>query len=318
MRHLRSLCVAAAIGGLSVSCSAGFTFAVNKVDVVVNGTQFDRYDIFATNTGVGTGVDIKGLIYQYVGDKAYFSVLDTDADRVPDKVNLDSATLTRVRVTTSASANLYANVIPTLGHAQPNPYLPGVHEFSGAVVKTAGPVPIAPVQIARLFLLDGTVGTFSGQIGGEIGPLVPFTTTPITFARDRPVFASPEPLYLTFESDYAARVPFMANVEVSDPDAGDVLSLSADMVLGLHDVQIAGGGVGPQTFTVTGSIDASKVGTVVYLPLRARDGTGNLSTDSLSLVVLPEPTALFSLGAATILTTSRSRRRLSMTHIVDA
>lgn len=303
---LIALSAALAAGSL---VRAGFTISVTKVDVVVNGTQFDRYDIFASNDGAGTGADVKGMIYQYTGDKAYFGVLDTDGNLVPDTVNLPSSTLSRVRVVASAGANTYVNVSPTNEHAEPNPYLAGVKEFSGGVAKSGGPVPIAPVQIARLFLLDGTVGTFSGAIGGDIGALVPFTTTPITFAPDRPVITPPEVQYLHFGSDYADQISFTATVQVSDPDGADVLSLTADPVLGVHDVRVIGGGVGPQSFTLTGTIDASHVGTVVYLPVRAHDGTGNITADSICLVILPEPSLPCLIVAATAVGLPRSRRR---------
>lgn len=292
--------------GFTVTATSGGTFTFD-------GVPMDRYDITVVNTGGDTGTQVKGLEYFYSGSRVYFEVNDTvdegggDPDGIPDTVNLLSTSRTRVRVSANAANNVFVGVTPTNGFAQFSPYMPGVKQFSGAIANTGVTQATgAGFQIARLFLIHGGVASFSGNIGGDIGAKVPFSTftTPPTLRVES---VTPETAITSVGSEPGSRGAFEVMVRVVDDFPDGVLGLTVNSVPGVFDLTVSdNGGVSTRDYVITGSVDATRRGLATIIPITANDGSGNRYYDSICVFALvPEPA---SLAVFSVLAIPRSRR----------
>ncbi len=307
----RTSIIAAVIGSALVASSsfAGFT-----VTATLFGTAsgLDQYRIVAVNTGGDTGVQVKGLEYNYAGAPAAFEVTDTtdpsggDPDGIPDLANLLSATRTRIRVSATASNNTFVGVTPDAGPVQPNAYAAGRTSFSGAIANTGTTnASGAGFEISRIFLPAGQSGVFSGNIGGDLGTKVPFSVNLVSGGGNLPPVLNPatQTVNVVFGQIVTNGANFTATVQVTDPNVADTLTLAFGTPIpgSVSNLQIAGAtGTSPRTFTVSGTVNYSANGTDVVIPIVANDGAAT-TNGSITLHVTPEPASLGLIGLSTLL-----------------
>lgn len=302
--------VLAVVGGCASATWAGFTLTATKFSVVVNGTPLDRYDINVVNTGGDTGTQVKGMEYFFTGSRVFFQVADeTDAtgegdpDHIPDTVNFNSNSLSRIRLNNVGSSNVFVGTSPDKGPAQWNPYMVGRKQFSGAVANTGNTQATgAGYQIARFFTLQGGGGSFSGNLGGDIGSKVPFSMYAGPIAGGSPA-AGPEsnnldePVVAIFGSDVAAGAPFSLTLNYTLANPANPYSLSTTPIPGIRDVLVSSTITGNnQEILITGKVDYSRLYNPTIVPFTLSGGFG-FPTDSFVVFAMPEPGSALLLGA---------------------
>lgn len=304
---------------LSSASFAGF-FVTATLNSSANG--FDRYDIVAVNTGINTGTQIKRLEYTYQGSPVAFEVQDVDENGVNDLVHLLSTSRTRIRVSSTPPANVYESMSPDGYGVEPNPYANPLSAFSGAIANTGTTQATGTgFQIARLFLPTGGSGVFSGNLGGEVGPKVPFY---VDVTRDSPDYGlfvtsiTPNPVDVVFGSSAGPRVPFSATVRVDGaPPYREVSFALTQTPDGIHNISIATTAeIRTHTFVVSGMVDYSLNSQTVDLPFRA-DCPGIFQPTAFGTIrlnITPEPSSLVALSLVGAMFTRKRGRRLHETH----
>lgn len=299
----------AAVSLMAAVAQAGFTVTATLTSVTVNGTPLDRWDINAVNTGSDTGTQVKGLEYFYSGSRVFFQVNDfTDAsgegdpDHIPDTVNFNSNSLSRIRLNNTTANNVFVGVSPAIGPAQWNPYMVGRKQFLGAVANTGQTQASGSgYQIARFFTLQGGGGAFSGNLGGDIGAKVPFSVYAGPFSGGAPA-AGPEsntldePVVATFGSDVSAGAPFTLTLSYTLANPANPYALSTTPIAGIRDVLVSSTVTGNnQEILITGKVDYSRLYNPTIVPFGLSGGFGD-PVDSFVVFAVPEPTMLGGLA----------------------
>ncbi len=285
---------------------AGFTITTKRTQLVAPG--LDRIDLFALNTGGGTGTQIKTVSINFAstnGKKVYFNVEDKTVDEngepapdgIPDTVDLPNATnvpnKSSIRINTTAANNTYVGVSPTAGLAQPNPWVGGVRSFTVSVANLGTTQASTGIgfRFARLFVDAGAFGSLSGQVGGDIGGPV---------AWGPPCFrCTPSPPTVTITApklriDVSPPGLESASAVVSAQSTQTIASLSlvgAVPATLVDNLQITGPVAGPKSVTLS-NLTPADVGSYA-LSFEAFDTFGQRGTQTLTIdIVIPEPALL--------------------------
>lgn len=276
-------------------------FLVSSSTVSVHAT-LDRVDLYARNTGGGTG---EGLIAVALsvnatsGSVAYFR---STPDGLPNVTNTSRAfqrSFVRIDDADASSSLLIDRspagnwpLVPALGTQTV-----GIEDFAVTVVSFGGPTPAssgAGARFASLYVSKPYVASISGFLGGEVGSKVPFAiVVPPPLPPPWPVVQPPPDTVVQFGNVVSDGAPFSVAVNAFSSDATDVLSLHVGVLpAGVSVTSITGGGMSPQTFIVSGRVDYGLVGTTVWVPFTVSNTNGSSIPAAFKLIVIPEPGAL--------------------------
>ena len=120
------------------------------------------------------------------------------------------------------------------------------------------------------------------------------------------VVISPPAQTVTFGKVISSGLPFSATVTATSGDSTDVVTLTAGTLpAGVSNIAIAKTvSSGVTSFVVTGLLNYSTNQTTVVIPVNATNGFMTVG-GNITLNVVPEPTALLTLGAIALITRRR-------------
>lgn len=321
----RTSIIAAAIGSsLVVSSSfAAFTLSVVPSAQPATAAGYSAYDLFALNDAdTSDGVNLQGVAFTITaGGSTKIRIAgfdDGSGNLLNDQWNYGSGTQANTIVDVNAS-NLRIGTRASGQHAftdytgDGTPFLTAEEVANGLSVYTADyavlsaavsfPANTAPgARFARLVVSGASpaftiVGAFGGEAGTAQSASTSFGDTP---PGNDPVINSitPNPVNVVFGSIVSNGAPFSTTVNATDAD-GELVVLTLSSDPNVSNLTITPGANGD--FVVSGLVNYAANGTTISLTATATDPGGRTDTDTISLVVTPEPASLSLLGLGGLL-----------------
>jgi hypothetical protein len=316
--HLAAV-LATAVAASSSMALAGFTVTAVRTNI---NASLDRVDIFALNTGGGTGTQLKGVSLNYStpnGSRVYFTGTDTEVDGngdpapdgIVDTVDLFNLSTTAnkslIRANTTSTNNSYVGVSPSPLYTQPNPWIDGTTTFAVSIANlgTTQASSGTGFRFARLFTDASSQGTVAGQIGGDIGTAQPYTVSwgaPTNVAPTVAVSVSP----LVIDVSPAGLESGSTVISAADSD-GTVASLVAGVLPAVlaDNISITGPAAGPKTLSLSG-LTYSDLGSYSIV-FTATDNLGATGTGTVLINIVPEPATLGLLAGAGLVALRRRK-----------
>lgn len=308
--NIRRSILSAALGGLLASASWG-GFTVSH-DVVSVDTTLDRINLYALNTGGGTGTGLIAVelsVNANPGSLAYFRSTSSGSPNVTNTAETPLRSFVRIdnedASTTSLVQRTPAGIWPLTPALGANTV--GIEDFTATIASLAGPRPAnlgIGVLFASLYVSKGYSGQISGYLGGEMGTKVPFVVGSPPPPPPTLVISSVTNATVDFGPIVSTPMPYSASVGVTTSDPGALLSLSIGTLPAGVTASISGGGTSPASFTISGTVDYPGTNTTVLVPIIASDGFST-TAGTYAITITPEPGTLAAFGCTWVLVRRR-------------
>ena len=339
MKRLAS--IAAAVSSLIASDAfGGYIFSTQRTPLTGANAGLDRVVLYALGTGTFGDVFAADLtVTSGMANGLKFTIIPDETDPVVAFLSANPQTANRSR----GHSTLFHTIAPgfpqppTGSPTGPATYSEGVTTFKiigfdgrdgssvdigvkadssqnggrGAAI-FAAVVPSAGSCQAGWPTVSFTGEIIDEQLGSQNIPIA-VTDGTVATLNLAPVFISPPPQTINFGGSSAESMPFSVTFTASDPNVCNILSLAIGTIpAGVSGITVspAAGAQTPATFTVTGLLARSTIGTTVTLPFTISDGQGASTPGALIFnVVVPEPTSVAAIAGAIGWAAARRRRR---------